>query len=176
MARRYARDNRGRFSSAGATARGGRLRTAAGNKRATQTAKISGGKPAGAIKGKVKRDPGAAGKIGASKPKATAKSANRPDSAKPASAPRATSARRKAVGKISEAKAGRIISRIDANRPGLRKASGSARKTANAIRTQRAATDFALAAGARARKKGQNLSVNQSLQRAVANAAKSLKG
>jgi hypothetical protein len=92
--------------------------------------------------------------------------------AKPASTPRAASVRRKAVGKISEAKAGRIISRIDANRPGLRKASGSARKTANAIRTQRGATDFALAAGARARKKGQNLSVNQSLQRAVANAAK----
>jgi len=38
MARRYARDNRGRFSSTGATARGGRLRTAAGNKRATVTA------------------------------------------------------------------------------------------------------------------------------------------
>lgn len=82
MARRYARDNRGRFSSAGATARGGRLRTAAGNKRATVTKGIAGGKPAGAIKGKVKRDPGAAGKIGASKPKATAKSANRPDSAR----------------------------------------------------------------------------------------------
>ena len=44
MARRYARDNRGRFSSTGATARGGRLRTAAGNKRATQTKKLSGGK------------------------------------------------------------------------------------------------------------------------------------
>jgi hypothetical protein len=82
MARKYARDNRGRFSSAGATARGGRLRTAAGNKRATVTKGIAGGKPAGAIKGKVKRDPGAAGKIGASKPKATAKSANRPDSAR----------------------------------------------------------------------------------------------
>lgn len=39
MARRYARDNRGRFASTGtgATARGGRLKTAAGNKRATQT-------------------------------------------------------------------------------------------------------------------------------------------
>jgi hypothetical protein len=40
MARRYTRDNRGRFSSTGATARGGRLRTAAGNKRKTQTAII----------------------------------------------------------------------------------------------------------------------------------------
>lgn len=37
MARRYVRDNRGRFASAGsgATARGGRLRTASGNKRET---------------------------------------------------------------------------------------------------------------------------------------------
>ena len=38
MARKYARDNRGRFagSGGGATARGGRLKTAAGNKRKTQ--------------------------------------------------------------------------------------------------------------------------------------------
>jgi hypothetical protein len=49
MARRYVRDNRGRFSSTGATARGGRLRTAAGNKRATQTERISGGKASGTI-------------------------------------------------------------------------------------------------------------------------------
>jgi hypothetical protein len=112
-----------------------------------------GAKPSGAIKGRVKRDPGAAGKIG----KAST------------SAPKTS--RRKAVGTISEAKAGRIISRIDANRPGLRKATGSARKTANSIRTQRKATDFALAAGARARKQGKNISVNESLQRGVKNAA-----
>jgi len=43
MARRYTRDNRGRFASVGATARGGRLATASGNKRETQTARISGG-------------------------------------------------------------------------------------------------------------------------------------
>lgn len=49
MARRYSRDNRGRFSSAGATARGGRLATASGNKRATQTAKLSGGGPKGTV-------------------------------------------------------------------------------------------------------------------------------
>lgn len=49
MARRYSRDNRGRFSSTGATARGGRLRTAAGNKRATQTTKLSGGKASGTV-------------------------------------------------------------------------------------------------------------------------------
>ena len=89
--------------------------------------------------------------------------------AKPA-APKAA-AKRKSVGSISEAKAGRIISRIDANRPGLRRASGSARKTANAIKTQQRATDFALAASARGRKQGKNLSVNQSLQRAIKNAS-----
>jgi hypothetical protein len=49
MARRYARDNRGRFASVGATARGGRLATAAGNKRATVTARISGGKSGGTV-------------------------------------------------------------------------------------------------------------------------------
>lgn len=38
MARRYTRDNRGRFASVGATARGGRLRTASGNKRERVTA------------------------------------------------------------------------------------------------------------------------------------------
>jgi hypothetical protein len=70
MARRYSRDNRGRFASGGtgATARGGRLRTAAGNKRATQTTKAAAAKPSGAIAGKVKRNPAAAGKIGAAKP------------------------------------------------------------------------------------------------------------
>ena len=76
--RRYVRDNRGRFASkgAGATARGGRLKTAGGKKRATQTMKTSGAKPAGAIKGKVKRDPAAAsraGQSGAAKPAATAR-------------------------------------------------------------------------------------------------------
>ena len=77
MARRYSRDNRGRFASGGsssggggkvgATARGGRLRTAAGNKRATQTTKAAAAKPSGAIAGKVKRNPAAAGKIGRAK-------------------------------------------------------------------------------------------------------------
>jgi hypothetical protein len=49
MARRYVRDNRGRFASVGATARGGRLATASGKKRETQTKEIAGGKPAGTI-------------------------------------------------------------------------------------------------------------------------------
>jgi hypothetical protein len=73
MARRYVRDNRGRFSSTGATARGGRLKTAAGNKRSTVTAKASGGKPSGTMKGKVKRDPGAMSKVGRQPAKPAAK-------------------------------------------------------------------------------------------------------
>ena len=69
MARRYSRDNRGRFASGGtsATARGGRLKTASGNKRATQTTKAAAAKPSGSIAGKVKRNPAAAGKIGQAK-------------------------------------------------------------------------------------------------------------
>ena len=77
MARRYSRDNRGRFAGGGsssggggkvgATARGGRLRTAAGNKRKTQTTKAAAAKPSGTVAGKVKRNPAAAGKIGQSK-------------------------------------------------------------------------------------------------------------
>jgi hypothetical protein len=91
------------------------------------------------------------------------------NAAKPAGA---AASRRKPIGQISEAKAGRIVARMDANRPGRRLASGSAQKNANAVKTHERAVAFALAAGARARKKGQSLSVNQSLQRAVKNASK----
>ena len=58
MARRYSRDNRGRFAGGGggATARGGRLKTAAGNKRTARalegkarTVKAAGAKTAGTI-------------------------------------------------------------------------------------------------------------------------------
>jgi hypothetical protein len=72
--RKYVRDNRGRFSSTGATARGGRLKTASGKKRAAQTVKAkTGGKPAGAIKGKIKRDPGAAKPTAANSARVTGK-------------------------------------------------------------------------------------------------------
>jgi hypothetical protein len=65
MARRYARDNRGRFApkGAGATARGGRLKTASGKKRATQTMQASAapkgtiGKPKGLKPGAIKAKP-----------------------------------------------------------------------------------------------------------------------
>ena len=75
MARKYSRDNRGRFASSGsgATARGGRLRTAAGNKRKTETMKAAGAGGAGVMKGKVARDPGAMAKVGKAKPKAPQK-------------------------------------------------------------------------------------------------------
>ena len=55
MARKYVRDNRGRFASggSGATARGGRLKTASGNKRATQTMRAAGA--GGVIKGRTAR-------------------------------------------------------------------------------------------------------------------------
>jgi len=65
MARRFARDNRGRFApkGAGATARGGRLKTASGKKRATQTMQASAapkgtiGKPRGLKPGAIKPKP-----------------------------------------------------------------------------------------------------------------------
>jgi hypothetical protein len=67
--RKYVRDSIGRFATTGATARGGRLKTKSGKKRATQTVKAKTvSKPAGAIKGKIKRDPGAA-KPAVAKPK-----------------------------------------------------------------------------------------------------------
>lgn len=58
MARKYARDNRGRFApkGAGATARGGRLKTASGNKRETQKiAALSGDRMSSVPKGTVGR-------------------------------------------------------------------------------------------------------------------------
>jgi hypothetical protein len=61
VARKYARDNHGRFASTGtgATARGGRLKTASGNTRATQTIQAGSragvvGKPAGLAPGSIK--------------------------------------------------------------------------------------------------------------------------
>jgi len=78
--RKYTRDNNGRFASTGtgATARGGRLLTAKGNKRKTQTMEAGGAKAAGTIKGKLKRDPGAAGKIGKAKAAAPSTKAKSP--------------------------------------------------------------------------------------------------
>lgn len=73
MARRYSRDNRGRFApaGAGATARGGRLRTASGKKRATQTKEIAADKPAGTIKKKRTAKPAPAAPVPAPQPRLT---------------------------------------------------------------------------------------------------------
>lgn len=75
MARKYTRDNRGRFASSGsgATARGGRLRTATGNKRATQTSQMAAAPRAGTV--------GKGGKArGSVKPAATVKPTQAPGS------------------------------------------------------------------------------------------------
>lgn len=90
--RRYARDNRGRFASVGATARGGRLKTAGGNKRQKVTAKAKGGgsgtiaKPKGLKPGTLKPKP----KIAA---QAKARQGKRP--------------------KVTDEKAARIASRVN---------------------------------------------------------------
>jgi hypothetical protein len=75
MARKYSRDNRGRFASSGtgATARGGRLRTATGSKRATQTSQMTAAPRAGTV--------GKGGKArGSVKPAATVKPTQAPGS------------------------------------------------------------------------------------------------
>ena len=87
MARKYTRDNRGRFASSGsgATARGGRLKTAAGNKRATQTMRAQGaGGPAGTI---AKGGNGVRGSVARSLA-ATRKPAAAPAKAAPKAAPK----------------------------------------------------------------------------------------
>ena len=277
MARKYTRDNRGRFASAaggGATARGGRLKTAAGNKRQGQTMKAAGGpkgtigkgrngpkpktialKPATTTRTKLKLSSSAGSggtkrtaqisdrlkvntaqngprqfsatvvdtKTGAprmkrsgfrniSEAKAWAQrpsargprlmggglrteaapnatwmrtrvgagrrsTIGKPKGLKPGAIsgklkPAAASRRRSAVGRIDAAKADRIVSRVDANRTGQRRAQGSARRSANALRTQERARAFLLAPAKRALKKGQSMQTNESVRRAVANAAK----
>lgn len=78
-ARRYSRDNKGRFAPAGqgATARGGRLRTAAGNKRATETKQIKSSNTTGKInKSRKISSKGSAATASTSKPTATKISAS----------------------------------------------------------------------------------------------------
>lgn len=77
--RKYTRDNNGRFASTGtgATARGGRLKTAAGNKRKTQTMQSSA-----ALKGTIGKPKGL--KPGTIKPKVAAKPAAAPKTSTPA--------------------------------------------------------------------------------------------
>lgn len=274
MARRYSRDNRGRFSSAGATARGGRLATASGNKRATQTAKLSGGGPKGtvgkpkglkpqsakslrtgvavnrmrAINQKIGKGPdlaqvnvkgrfsGQAGKrmdasidravkqVNAAQRPASSRSKprvavpvkpkpsrsqqsqrlsrakqvekrrgmniNNPAAWRQESAGRMAAnaqrtqekalafykntgkAKKPAVGKIDDAKADRIIQRHDAMRPGLRPGTGSKAKAMNSINTFLRARKFLLEPSRKVAKKGETISGQESIRRAVAGASK----
>ncbi len=74
---------------------------------------------------------------------------------------------------ISDAKAGRIIARLDANRPGLRKATGSDRRNRNLLQTYDRASKFVLAASMREinRSGGQSrMDLAESVRRAVRNA------
>ena len=86
-----------------------------------------------------------------------------------ANSARAAAKRRGAVGKISEAKAGRIVARMDAQR-GRKALPG--RRNANFVRTAERRSQFILKPAATARNKGKAISVNESVQKAVANAAK----
>jgi len=88
---------------------------------------------------------------------------------KPAAAKPTAAKRRGAVGKISEAKAGRIVARMDAQR-GRKALPG--RRNANFARTAERRSQFILKPAATARNKGKRISVNESVQKAVANAAK----
>lgn len=294
MARRYTRDNRGRFSSVGATARGGRLATASGNKRATQTAKLSGGSPKGTVgkpKGlkpgaikakpqvssarqaatdrlKVKTQtrramradrgsvvtPGQRSRLEAgkgattkgarlsstvAKPRTSGNSKSQVASrverklaaeranmniinraervgatqgnqrersykrqatleraqaflktgklpgkdnsiaaqrsmkqAKERLAAKNAARRRGTVGKIDDAKANRIIQRHDAMRPGLRPGTGSKAKAMNSINTFLRARKFLLEPSRKVAKKGETISGQESIRRAVAGASK----
>jgi hypothetical protein len=86
VARKYSRDNRGRFASGGtgATARGGRLKTASGGKRATQTMTAASSKPAGAITGRAARTAAGQKVMGKLVKRPTAKQQSRGMSKKPA--------------------------------------------------------------------------------------------
>jgi hypothetical protein len=183
--RKYVRDSIGRFATTGATARGGRLKTKSGKKRATQTVKAkTGGKPAGTLKAKPKSEGQKyakrvqAGKdlkrsqSTAREKKFFAETQKRLDAAPLAqsrAAKPAAAKRRGAVGKISEAKAGRIVARMDAQR-GRKALPG--RRNANFARTYERSRQFILKPSTAALKKGKPISVNESVQKAVANAAK----
>lgn len=144
MARRYARDNRGRFSSTGATARGGRLATASGKRRATQTKAIAAGKPAGTV-GKPKGL-----KPGAIKAKPQVSSAAAPKPA--ATTPKQSSRRRRPTADQSRAAGLTPISDIRA-----RQAAQSAARDAS--RTRRVQSNMS-------RARGQQVASTQGKQRA----------
>jgi hypothetical protein len=92
--------------------------------------------------------------------------------AKPA-APKKPKSRPASGRKIDDAKARRIVSRIEARRPNLRPASESRKRTMLSTRTYDRASDFILGPTMRSIKKGKGaLGVVESTKRAVANATK----
>lgn len=102
------------------------------------------------------------------------KRAARTAAAKPARAaakPAATKGRKAKVGKIDEAKAGRIIQRHDAMRPGMRPGTGSLQRSMNSINTFRRARKFLLEPSRKVAKKGETISGQESIRRAVAGAS-----
>ena len=116
MARSYSRDNRGRFSSTGATARGGRLKTAAGNKRSTVTAKATGGKPSGTISKKPrgisdsdKQSMQMAKALRSGKPNPAVDAVRRRQAAAGAKPAKAKSSKEK----ISDQKAANVVARVN---------------------------------------------------------------
>lgn len=135
MARRYSRDNRGRFSSTGATARGGRLKTAAGNKRSTVTAKASGGKPSGTIS---KKPRGISDSDKQSMQMAKALRSGKPNPAvdavrrrQAAAAPKPAARTPKAPANAAKARYKRAAGAARAQNSDLRGASASSRRAAN---------------------------------------------
>ena len=147
MARRYARDNRGRFASVGATARGGRLKTAGGNKRQTQTMQASAAPRAGAIRGKVKRDPTAASRVG--------QTAAAPAAAKPKARRRRT---------ISPEKTVRVTQRVNAVTAAAASKSGVKRMNATEVGV-RAKAFLTRKAGGMSGMKGKNFAEQQAIVR-----------
>lgn len=162
---RLTRDNRGRITSIGgdgATARGGRLRTASGGMRARQTAALrSTALRSGTI---------AKGGRGVSGTVARSLAAVKRGRAAAQSQPKAPARARVGARKISDTKAARIVARVDARRPASQTASSSARRNQNALRTYQRATEFLLSPSRRALKRGSQISTNESVRRAVANA------
>jgi hypothetical protein len=79
---------------------------------------------------------------------------------------------RSVVGRIDGAKADRIIQRHDAMRPGLRPATGSKARSMNSINTFLRARKFLLEPSRKVAKKGETISGQESIRRAVAGASK----
>ena len=190
--RKYVRDSIGRFASKGysgqTSGRGARLK-AKGKKRDGGGAIVKP-KRIGEMKNTISKS-SSKRKVNASS-RATDRQIARDSSTMAARAKkksvtansaRTAAKRRGAVGKISEAKAGRIVARMDAQRgrkalPGRRNANsgrtsfGSTKASRQFARTYERSRQFILKPSTAALKKGKPISVNESVQKAVANAAK----